>query len=294
MSGYPSLDELATVLRGGAGIAIVCEGQDYRDDQFIYESWFNHLGRRVTFHAQDGWKRVVSAVDELRRRGTPVPVFGVMDRDFAADDEIARQSDPAFDGFCYRLPRYDLEGYLLEPDGWFEVVQKDLFWRERTLPEGWDSVEAVVQQIHSYYREALPLSAHNWTVKRLRSEHEGKPSFTERKYLKAIEATRANPEEALASWASLFGAEDEARACYQERLRFLEECADSIEALRAHVSGKVVFRALCQRIPHAPRCTRRDDVSLANSYLKVRMEPPADVAALIHRILARGEAERSR
>jgi hypothetical protein len=56
MSGYKSLDELEIVLRSGAGIAIICEGEDYREDEFFYKEWFGDLGRMVTFHAQDGWE----------------------------------------------------------------------------------------------------------------------------------------------------------------------------------------------------------------------------------------------
>jgi hypothetical protein len=252
MSGYKSLDELEIVLRSGAGIAIICEGEDYREDEFFYKEWFGDLGRMVTFHAQDGWKYVQDAVKELRRRGTPVPVYGILDRDFTPDEELARQSEPSFDGTCYRLARYDLESYLLDPEGWLGVLRRVLWRREGRVAEGWDTVDAVADRIRGFYREALPIGAHNWTVRRLADAHGAQPSFVGRSYVTAVQAlATVNAEDALATWASAFGAQDTAREVYRERLAFLRAREDDLDELRKHVSGKLVFQELHRTIPCA-------------------------------------------
>ncbi|MRG97313.1 hypothetical protein [Polyangium spumosum] len=292
MSGPKSLDQLEVVLRSGAGIAIICEGEDYREDEFFYKEWFGSLGRSVTFHAQDGWERVQVAVTELRKRGTPVPVFGILDRDFTPDEVIERQSDPSFDGSCYRLRRYDLESYLLEPEGWLAVLQRVLWRREGVLPTGWDTAEAVAERIHGFYREALPVAAHNWTTRRLAESHGAKPGFAGRSYLSSIQAVATvNVEETLVTWGRSFGAEDAAREAYRERLAFLQARADDLDELQRQVSGKLVFQELHRSIPCARK--RPDRMDLVERYLDQRPEPPSEVAALIRLILDRAERERS-
>ncbi|WP_437300090.1 hypothetical protein [Sorangium sp. So ce426] len=292
MSAYKSLDELEIVLRSGAGIAIICEGEDYREDEFFYKEWFGDLGRMVTFHAQDGWKCVQDAVNELRRRGTPVPVYGILDRDFTPDEELARQSEPSFDGTCYRLSRYDLESYLLDPEGWLSVLRRVLWRREGRVPEGWDTVDAVADRIRGFYREALPIGAHNWTVRHVADVHGAQPSFVGRSYLTAVQAlATVNAEDGLATWASAFGAQDTAHEVYRERLAFLRAREDDLDELRKHVSGKLVFQEIHRTIPCARK--RPDRMDLAERYLDQCREPPADLAALIRLILSRAELERS-
>ncbi|WP_433936217.1 hypothetical protein AB3662_16120 [Sorangium cellulosum] len=292
MSGYKSLDELEIVLRSGAGIAIICEGEDYREDEFFYKEWFGDLGRMVTFHAQDGWECVQDAVKELRRRGTPVPVYGLLDRDFTPDEELARQLEPSFDGSCYRLPRYDLESYLLDPEGWLGVLRRVLWRREGRVPEEWDTAQAVADRIRAFYREALPIAAHNWTVRRLAESHAAQPSFVGRSYLTAVQAlATVNAEDALANWASAFGAQDAAREVYRDRLAFLRAREDDLDALQKHVSGKLVFQELHRSIPCARK--RPDRMDLAERYLDQCREPPPELAALLRLILARAERERS-
>ncbi|AUX22266.1 uncharacterized protein SOCEGT47_027670 [Sorangium cellulosum] len=293
MSGYKSLDELEVVLRSGAGIAIICEGEDYREDEFFYKEWFGHLGRSVTFHAQDGWKCVQDAVMELRRRGTPVPVYGLLDRNFTSDEEIARQMTPSFDGACYRLPRYDLESYLLDPEGWLGVVRRVLWRREGHVPPGWDTTQAITERIHDFYRQALPIAAHNWSARRLAESHATQPGFTARSYITAIQAlATVNVEDALGAWASAFGADTLARQTYLERLAFLQAREDDLDELQKHVSGKLVFQEIHRAIPCARK--RPDRMDLAERYLDQLREPPPEIAALIDVILSRAERDRSR
>lgn len=293
MSRYKSLDELEVVLRSGAGIAIICEGEDYREDELFYKEWFGELGRLVTFHAQDGWECVQDAVSELRRRGTPVPVYGLLDRDFTPDEEIARQSESSFDGTCYRLLRYDLESYLLDPEGWLGVLRRVLWRREPHVPAGWDTTQAVADRIRGFYGEALAVAAHNWTVRCLAERYGAQPGFVGRSYVTSVQAlAKVNPDTALSAWASAFGAQDAAREVYRDRLAFLRAREDNLDELQKYVSGKLVLQELHRTIPRARK--RPDRMDLAERYLDQRRAPPPEVVALLDLIRARAERERSR
>jgi hypothetical protein len=62
------LEALDLALRGGRGVAIICEGERPEHDEYIYREWFGALAREVTFHSRDGCLAVRTAVEELRRR----------------------------------------------------------------------------------------------------------------------------------------------------------------------------------------------------------------------------------
>ncbi len=293
MSRYKSLDELELAFYTGAGVAVICEGDEGGFDQRVYSEWFGAVGG-VTFSAQDGWQRVQEALTALRRRGS-VPVYGIIDRDCASDDEITLQSNLSYEGWLYRLPRYDLEGYLLEPELWLTVVQRVLFRGETQLPVGWDSVAAVESQILELYRRARPVAAHNWVIQHLNQTDSARPGLKSKPYFESIRALQnVAPETALADWYGAFGAERDARLSYQERLQFLDACGDRIDTLNRYVSGKVVLDALYNTMPRAR--TRLDFRSFVERYLDPYLdgkEPPADIVAIVHRILERGARERS-
>jgi hypothetical protein len=291
MTDYPSLDQIEVVLRSGRGVAIVCEGNSPREDEAIFASWFADLSRDVTFHAQDGWKFVEHAVNELRRRGVPVPVFGLLDRDFLPDEDLGREGRESYGGPLFHLPAYDIEGYLLsDPNGWLDVLRY-LHKREKALPQAWSSAADVRAHIHACYQEALPAAAHNWTVQALDAEHHGRPGFAPRKYLADLTALSQVPlPDALAAWATPFGAEQDAMRIYGERLDFLQGLPGQAE-LSKYVSGKIVYRRFHQLVPFAPGRSRLDRVYLADLYIEKHPEAPAEVAELVRRIIALGRAE---
>jgi len=292
VSRYKSLDELELAFQVGKGVAIICEGDDGGFDQRVFSEWAESLGG-VTFVAQDGWQRVQVAVAELRRRGT-VPVYGIIDRDCASDEVVSAQSSASYEACVYRLPRYDLEAYLLDPALWFRVLQRVLFRGEAQLPAAWDSVVAVERQILDLYRKARPVAAHNWAIHHLNQAGSALPAFKSKPYFESIRALQnVDPEQTLASHYAEFGAEREARAAYQERLSFLEDRGEQIESLDPYVSGKVVLDALYNTIPRArTQHLRRIVERYMDPYLDGK-EPPADIATIVRRIIERAARERS-
>ncbi|MBI5490530.1 MAG: DUF4435 domain-containing protein [Deltaproteobacteria bacterium] len=285
MTAPAGFDELELALRGGSGVAIICEGETYRQDEAVFRRWFERRAREVTFHAQNGWRRVVHAVEQLRRLAAPVPVYGIVDRDFAPDAELERQHAAEFRGPVFRLPRCTIENYLLEPAGWHEVVRA-LHVREPQLPTGWDSLPAVSERLSEAYRASVPVAAHNWTVHVLRERFERQAGFCDTEYLRhSGVAEQVDLGARLAAWAGGFGAADEARAEFAGRRDLLVGLADPVR-LSTYVSGKLVLQRVQQDVPIAAGRRRPAVDELVDRYLDKRPEPPEEILGLVARILA--------
>lgn len=181
--GLPTIDELEVAFLTGKGIAIVVEGNSYEHDPWFYKQWFNNYALQVAFFPQNGWPFVIEAVAELRHRCQNVPIYGIIDRDFA--DDGALDADFAQQGIL-RTPRYTLENYLLEPEGWAKVFS--LIFRGHT-PDGWDESAQVQTYIEQAYHHCLPLAAHDQVIQygnRKYSEQAKQTPEDDRHYLKHI------------------------------------------------------------------------------------------------------------
>jgi hypothetical protein len=277
-----SLDEIEVTIRSGAGVPVVCEGETPQDDEFILASWFSSQATAISFFAQNGWRMVVDAVNELRGRGCPA--WGIVDRDFAPDEEIARQRAPDFDGRVFRLPRYDLESYLLDPRGWLHVVGR-VHRREGTLPAGWDTEQAVADRVMEAFTDCFVLAAHNFAVHEVWAACRERPGFVERKYWHDAQAGPGrDPLSDLRAWADGFSAADMAAAAYEKRLAELRSCHDP-EVLCRLVPGKEVLRHVWNKMP-IPRNRKKMDLkSLQDEYLEHLPDPPSDVRLIVDRIL---------
>jgi hypothetical protein len=286
-----TLGEIELALRTGRGIAVICEGETSREDEFIFSRWFADRSLELTFFCQDGWKRVVDAVTGLRGAAAVVPVFGLCDRDFSAAADIVVQTDQAFAGHVYRLPRYDIESYLLDADGWLAVL-RHLHMRSGGPPAGWDTAQAIQARIEQIHRQAIPIAAHNWVVRDLDDAHHQDASFAPRDYLGGLAALAALPNLAtvLDGWAQRFGVGTQAQQLYEQRLTQLTAMSSS--ELVAYVSGKLVLRELRQALPrprgHHAQHTVED---LVDDYLDRHDTVPTEIGNLIGCILQRGRAE---
>jgi hypothetical protein len=147
---------LLAACAAGQGTLVVVEGEHRQDDEWFFGQWFGHLGPQITFFAQNGWEQVVAAVTYLRGELPHRASFGIIDGDFI-DSTRESSSDPGI----HRLPRYTLENYLLEPEGWFRVAT---LVTRGALPDGWRSVEDVERRIDDAFVECLPLAAFNRTA----------------------------------------------------------------------------------------------------------------------------------
>lgn len=82
------------------------------DDEETFREWFLERLGEVQFYAAGGWKSVAHRV--LEYRAYMQHVYGIMDRDFRSEEDIAAAlADP--EAHLFILHRYAIENYLLEP-----------------------------------------------------------------------------------------------------------------------------------------------------------------------------------
>ncbi len=163
MMAYPTPDDIEFKWRASrTGIFIVVEGETELDDAWFYSQWFSDRARQITFFPQDGWEKVVGAVENLRARLGAKRVYGIVDRDF--EGTVSLEVCPA-DGIL-RTPKYTLENYLLNPEDWFKYVHPHT---GRASKPGWNTLEEARATIESFYRQCAPLSAYNWSLCQMRA-----------------------------------------------------------------------------------------------------------------------------
>jgi hypothetical protein len=284
MNGYPVVDELEVTVRAGRGVAVIVEGENAEEDPWFYGQWFGDRARQVTFFPQDGWTRVIDAVAELRRRCPDVPVYGIIDRDFAEDEAL--DADYATLGIL-RTASYTLENYLLDPTCWAAVFRL-IFRRQGGAPDGWDQAELVQGHIEAAYRSCLDLAAHNRVIKyvwdsyrelaiaaaeRDRSYRDHPDAFKEihaAARLVALGAQIGCPEDLGARFAAVRATVERAGLAGWQQM----------------VSGKYVLHVLQSRFPLLPGAGRFGLSHYLNLYLDRCPEPPVDLTRIVERIIA--------
>jgi hypothetical protein len=283
MIAYPAIDELELEIRAGRGVAVIVEGNSYEEDAWFYGQWFNDRASQITFFPQNGWPRVVEAVAELRRRCPDVPVYGVIDRDFASDDDL--DADFATQGIL-RTPRYTLENYLLVPDCWAQVFAF-IFRRQGGVPDGWDDPVRVQGYIEDAYRDCLDLAAYNFAIHFGNSMYPKGASKTpkaERTYRERPNAlANIDPVATLNSWGKKLGFPEDLGKVFSGFLGELNRGGPP--RWEKSVSGKYVLRALHQCFPRLPRTGQFSLDHYLNQYLRECPNPPPDLVGLIERII---------
>lgn len=282
MKDYPSIDQIEIEITAGRGIAIIVEGDSFRDDPYYYRRWFDDRASEVSFYPQDGWSQVLNAVAQLRERVPGMPVYGIRDRDFCEDAEL----DRAFEThgiLC--TPRYTLENYLLDPKCWAAVMQI-IFDRDPVAAKGWNDEAQVCTFINDAYRNCLGLAAHNWVVKLIAAKYLAQATQQPREYLKHPRALAAAVAllASLCAWGKQLGVTEDLNAVYAEKLAELEQM--EFAAWEKQVSGKYVLHALYQQFPLPAGSGRLPLDQFLNLYMNQCYEPPADLSALIERIIA--------
>lgn len=287
MPQYPIIDDLEVQLRTGSGIAVLLEGDSYEEDPWFYNEWFGDLAREITFFPQDGWPQVVRAVVELRRRCPDIPIYGIIDRDFA--DDSALNADFATQGIL-RTPLYTLENYLLDAVCWAAVF-RFIFRRKPTIPGHWGEPEGVTACITDAYAACLPLAAHNWVIKWGNDRCAVQAAQTreqDRIYREHSDALRdIDPAEKLRTWGQQLGSPEDLGNMYRQRLAELEQA--DFATWQAHVSGKYVLHALHQTFPRA-----NGQFALShylNLYMERCTQAPPDLTHIIDRIINHAHAQ---
>ena len=279
---YLSIDELEVKIRVGKGIAAIVEGESDEDDAWFYGYWFGNLASQITFFPQNGWSKVVSAVQELRHRCPKNPVVGIIDRDFAPSDQL--ETDLATHGIL-RTRYFTLENYLLEPEGWANVMA--LIFR-RGAPDGWDDATCVQKYIEDCYRDCLPLAAYNRVIKFGCTKYEQQALLTPKRqrvyktHLKGLESI--DPVSKLREWGTRLGAEEDLAQLFKQHLHRLSK--SSFNIWQQEVSGKYVFAHLHSLFPLPPRKKRFDRYHYLNLYMVCYPTPPSDLVNMIAKIFA--------
>jgi hypothetical protein len=266
--------------RTGKGVAILIEGEK-SSDALYYRQWFSNMP--VAFFPQGNWLQVIGSVASLRQNCPDIPIYGIIDRDFA--DESMLDSEFATKGIR-RTSHYTLENYLLEPDCWAEVF-KFVFSDEESVPQQWDNQAQVQQHIMLAFRECWEIAAYNWVVHHcyhqfgevIRSTKGG-----ERKYYDHPNAlANQNPIQLLEIWEQQCGFPTKLKGLYTQKLAEFEKM--QISDWHKHISGKYVLKVFHNMFP---RRSGRGQIDL-DLYLKLYLRDcrkPQELTQLIDRIIA--------
>lgn len=278
MSKYVSGQALVTKCRAGRGVLVMVEGETEHDDPYVYGRWFGDLAREVSFFPQNGWEKVVVAVNELREAIPDRHVFGIVDRDFADDAILTAQEQATPADGVFRTRRYTLENYLLEPEGWAAVAA---MVHRGAAPGLWATIEGVTAMISEAYRACVRLAAWNWIVS---TECRRAPQHTigSLGHKEHPDALPGDPAQALLVWglqrAAPSSLADEFVACLARLERM------DLQQQSNWVTGKTVLKVLLRDFP-MPVGPRPHINVLMNLYLTVHPTPPAELAGLVRRII---------
>jgi hypothetical protein len=278
MMAYPTPDDIEFKWRASrTGICIIVEGETELDDAWFYSQWFSDRARQITFFPQDGWEKVIIAVENLRARLGAKRVYGIVDRDF----EESVTWDPFPTSGILRTPKYTLENYLLNVASWFQWIQP---YNLRSPKKGWNTLEEVQATLETLYRECLSLSAYNWVLCQARNHDpvafKVLPDNAYKEHPKAIEGLDVPSR--LRGTQTRMMIPDDLGQMYLDRLAVLQRM--SLPELEQVVSGKYVLALLHERFPL--RLSGRhawDDV--LGAYIYACPAPPNDLSAMIDLIL---------
>ncbi len=269
MTGHLAPSEIEMKWRTtGTGICVIVEGETELDDQWYFEQWFGGQARNFTFFAQNGWEKVVNAVEFLRPKLGDKKVYGIRDRDFDSLPSVGTISPEGL-GFTQK---YTLENYLLDPEIWFQVLRPFI---SRNPRPGWNSIDDARQTIQELYRQCLPLSAFNWTVRLARQCNNsgfGVLPDADKTYKRHPNDLPANIPAHFARLRQDLNLQSDLSAEYTQRLAWLQAAA--LDTWEQVVSGKYVLKLLKPKL-------RGNWEDLIGSYMFHSATPPADLADLL-------------
>ena len=255
MPRHLDLDALLAQCRSGRGAIVVVEGERDEDDAWFYNRWFAVLGPQVTFHPQNGHLRVEAAVQHLRDALPHRRVFGLVDQDHRGLGGDLKLPDGVS-----AITRFTLENYLLDPEGWSQVIALE---RRSSAAGLREEVERAIEQS---LRAAVPTAVYNQVLFQ---------SGLGARLLTNIGALPRDPREELRQRPG----GEALVARYEQGVRDLAEA--SVERLHRHVSGKLVLPELDRRLGLRGRWN-----PLLGYYIQAYSEPPADLDAHIRGLLS--------
>lgn len=258
----------------GQGIIVIVEGETDRDDAWFYRAWFGGLAREIQFFPQNGWSKVLTAVRELREALPFRPIYGIIDRDFFEQALVDAQFETCPSDGIFRTPYYTLENALLDPVGWLKVAH--FFGRGPVT--GWETIQHAEAHVDEARRRCLPVAAFNRVVY---DEHARSSAGRQLAFLHHPNAA-VDAAARLRAWGEERAAPHDLGDAFERCLVSLMEMPSDQHG--AHVSGKAVLIALCDRLNEAlPRGVPPD--YLANQYLSQHPTPPPALVKLIETIM---------
>ena len=112
--------ELTRILfDAGNRIVVLVEGEDDRE---VLREWFEEERVEVEFYDCGGIVTLTKWLNELLMLGTLKRAYGITDRDFRSDEEVAASYAETSHQFI--LQRYAMENYLLETKTLWEVLKE--------------------------------------------------------------------------------------------------------------------------------------------------------------------------
>ena len=153
---------LLAACMAGRSVIVIVEGETDEKDAWFYQRWFDQRATEVTFLPQNGWEKVVVAVQDLRGQLPMRQVFGLIDRDHADDAVIAAQRGARPADGVFRTERFTLENHFLEPDLLFRYLRQ-VHRGQPPAPCG--SAADLAAIVRQEYERCVPLSAFNLALR---------------------------------------------------------------------------------------------------------------------------------
>lgn len=146
--------ELTRILfDAGSRIVVLVEGEDDRE---VLREWFAEERVEIEFYDCGGIIPLTKWLNELLTLGTQKRAYGITDRDFRSEEEVAASYAETSHQFILR--RYALENYLLEPTPLWEVLRERYPEIIQDLPHA----QAVAAQLLRRCHALKSIMAANW------------------------------------------------------------------------------------------------------------------------------------
>jgi Protein of unknown function (DUF4435) len=134
--------ELTRILfDAGNRIVVLVEGEDDRE---VLREWFEEERVEVEFYDCGGIVTLTKWLTELLTLGTLKRAYGITDRDFRSDEEVAASHTETSHQFI--LHRYAMENYLLETKTLWEVLKERYPEVTKNLPDENAMAENLLQR----------------------------------------------------------------------------------------------------------------------------------------------------
>ena len=155
MRTIPTLSPELTRIKFNAGnrIIVLVEGDDDRE---VLQEWFEVERRDLEFYDCGGVIHLTKLLNEYFSKYTDERIYGITDRDFRPDEEVAASSAETSHQFILR--RYALENYLLETKTLWEVLKERYPEITKDLPDENAMAENLLERCQSL----KSIMAANW------------------------------------------------------------------------------------------------------------------------------------